>query len=77
MELMTINDVVKFFSVKSRDTIDSWLCRGVLPKSLTIKVGGRVFFVKDKLEEFLKKKYEQQLANDEKNIINLPKVVNL
>lgn len=78
MELMTIENVAKFFSVKGRATIDSWLFNGILPKSLTIKVGGRVFFVKEKLEEFLKTQYEQQLANyKSKNVVNLPKVVNL
>ena len=78
MELMTIDDVANFFSVKGRATIDNWLYGGILPKSLTIKVGRRVFFVKEKLEEFLKKQYEQQMADEKcKNVINLPKVVNL
>lgn len=79
MELMTIKDVATFFSVSGRTTIDNWLYSGVLPKSLTIKVGGRVFFVKEKLEEFLEKQYEKQMANcKSQNILNLqPKVVNL
>ncbi|MEI7474723.1 MAG: hypothetical protein WCK67_08075 [bacterium] len=54
MELMTIEDVKNFFKVKKRKTIDDWLNRGVLDKDkLTIKVGGRRFFVKERLIEFL------------------------
>ena len=61
MELMTIDDVRDFFKVKKRRTIDDWLNRGVLDKDkLTIKVGGRRFFIKQKLIEFLS---QQQSAS--------------
>lgn len=78
MELMTIKDVAEFFSVKGRATIDNWLYSGILPKSLTIKVGGRVFFVKEKLEKFLQEQYEMQAVKcNSKNIIRIqPQAVN-
>ena len=55
MELMTIDDLVTFFKVKNRRTIDNWLYTGALPKEkLTKKIGNKVYFIKEKLEEFLK-----------------------
>lgn len=79
MELMTIEDVAKFFSVKGRSTIDNWLYDGVLPRGLTVRVGRRVFFIKEKLDEFIEKQYKQQIkSEDTPNVIELrSKVVNL
>ena len=56
MEFLTIEDVMKIFHKKDRKTIDNWLYTGVLPRSLTIKMGRSVFFDKAKLEDFLKQK---------------------
>lgn len=57
MELMTIEDVKDFFKVKKRKTIDDWLNRGILDRDkLTIKVGSRRFFIKEKLIAFLNTK---------------------
>ena len=56
MELMTIEDVVKFFKVKNRRTIDNWLYTGALPRNeVTAKIGNKVYFIKEKLIEFLQK----------------------
>lgn len=60
MELLTINDVMAMFHLKKRKTVDNWLYSGTLPRSLTVRVGRNVFFMKDKLEEFIKNTYEKQ-----------------
>lgn len=54
MELLTINDVMAMFHLSKRKTIDNWLYSGTLPRSLTVKIGRHVFFLKDKLEDFIK-----------------------
>lgn len=64
MELMTIEDVRDFFKVKKRRTIDDWLLRGILDKQkLTVKIGGRRFFVKEKLLEFVKDQMTEQMVS--------------
>lgn len=60
MELLTIDEVATFLHLKNRKTIDNWLYSGVLPRGLTMKIGRRLFFVKSKLEEFIKNRYEAQ-----------------
>lgn len=60
MELMSYEDVMKFFDFKTRHTIDNWLFTGVLPRTLTVKIGRRIYFLKDKLEEFIKQQAEIQ-----------------
>lgn len=60
MELMNYEDVMKFFHFETRSTIDNWLFTGVLPRSVTVKVGKRVYFLKEKLEEFIKQQAEKQ-----------------
>lgn len=55
-ELLTIEDVTKIFHLTNRKTIDNWLYSGTLPRDLTVKIGRKVFFVKSKLEEFVKNK---------------------
>jgi hypothetical protein len=56
MELMTIEDAVKFFKVKDRRTIDNWLYTGALPRNeVTTKIGNKVYFIKEKLEQFIRK----------------------
>lgn len=56
MELMTKEEVAQFFKQKDKRVIDNWIYQGVLPKTLTIKIGRKVFFVKHKLEEFITQK---------------------
>lgn len=63
MELLTIEDVAALFRVSKRKTIDNWLYTGVLPRTLTVKVGRHVFFMKDKLEEFIKNTHQKQTAS--------------
>lgn len=60
MELLTIEEVMAMFHLKKRKTIDNWLYAGTLPRSLTVKIGRNVFFVKEKLENFIKTTYEKQ-----------------
>lgn len=62
MELLTIEEVMAMFHLKKRKTIDNWLYAGTLPRSLTVKIGRNVFFVKDKLNNFIKSTYEKQQA---------------
>lgn len=62
MELLTIEEVIAKFHLKKRKTIDNWLYAGTLPRSLTVKIGRNVFFVKDKLDNFIKSTYEKQQA---------------
>lgn len=62
MELLTIEEVMAMFHLKKRKTIDNWLYAGTLPRSLTVKIGRNVFFVKDKLDNFIKSTYEKQQA---------------
>lgn len=64
MELLTIDDVLQMFHLKKRKTIDNWLYTGTLPRSLTVKVGRNVFFLKDKLEEYIKAKYKEQQGQE-------------
>ncbi len=63
MELLTIKEVMAMFHLTKRKTIDNWLYSGTLPRNLTVRIGRHVFFIKDKLEEFIKNTYEQQLTN--------------
>jgi len=54
MELMTIEDAVKFFKVKNRRTIDNWLYTGALPRDeITTKIGNKVYFIKEKIEKYI------------------------
>lgn len=63
MELLTIKEVMAMFHLSKRKTIDNWLYSGTLPRSLTVRIGRHVFFIKDKLEEFIKNTYQEQAAN--------------
>jgi predicted DNA-binding transcriptional regulator AlpA len=63
MELLTIKEVMDMFHLTKRKTIDNWLYSGTLPRSLTVRIGRHVFFIKDKLEDFLKTVNEEQAAN--------------
>lgn len=63
MELLTIKEVMKMFHLTKRKTIDNWLYSGTLPRSLTVRIGRHVFFIKDKLEDFLRTVNEEQAAN--------------
>lgn len=63
MELLTIKEVMDMFHLTKRKTIDNWLYSGTLPCSLTVRIGRHVFFIKDKLEDFLKTVNEEQAAN--------------
>lgn len=64
MELLTIKEVMAMFHLTKRKTIDNWLYSGTLPRSLTVRIGRHVFFMKDKLEEFIKNTYQEQVANN-------------
>lgn len=64
MELLTIKEVMAMFHLTKRKTIDNWLYSGTLPRSLTVRIGRHVFFMKDKLEEFIKNTYQEQTANN-------------
>lgn len=63
MEFLTIKEVMDMFHLTKRKTIDNWLYSGTLPRSLTVRIGRHVFFIKDKLEDFLKTVNEEQAAN--------------
>lgn len=63
MELLTIKEVMDMFHLTKRKTIDNWLYSGTLPRSLTVRIGRHVFFIKDKLEDFIKTINEEQAAN--------------
>lgn len=53
---MTIKDVAGFMKT-TRATIDKWLHIGTLPREqLTLKVGSKVYFEKQKLIDFLSTK---------------------
>ena len=60
MELLTVAEVANLFHLKKRKTIDNWLYSGTLPRELTVKIGRNLFFVKSKLEEFIKNANEEQ-----------------
>jgi len=56
MELMTVKEVADFMRT-TRATIDKWLHIGTLPREqLTLKVGSKVYFIKQKLIDFLNTK---------------------
>lgn len=63
MELLTIEEVAAMFHLKKRKTIDNWLYSGTLPRNLTVRIGRNVFFMKDKLEAFIKAMNEKQTAS--------------
>lgn len=63
MELLTIEEVTAMFHLKKRKTIDNWLYSGTLPRNLTVRIGRNVFFMKDKLEAFIKAMHEEQMAS--------------
>lgn len=63
MELLTIEEVAVMFHLKKRKTIDNWLYSGTLPRNLTVRIGRNVFFMKDKLEAFIKAMNEEQTAS--------------
>ena len=52
LELLTFDDVAKIFH-KDRKGIKNWLQNGVLPRSLTVKIGRQVFFVAKRLNDFI------------------------
>ena len=64
MELLTIKEVMAMFHLSKRKTIDNWLYSGTLPRSLTVRIGRHVFFIKDKLEELIKNTYKEHAANN-------------
>ena len=55
MELLTTQNVADMFH-KPKKTIDNWLYSGTLPRNLTVKMGRHVFFLKDKLDDFITSK---------------------
>lgn len=55
MELLTIEDVAKFFSV-SENTVKCWITRRKIPDGIIFKIGkrkGTVRFIKSRLEEWV------------------------
>ncbi len=62
MELMTIEQTAKFLQANSRQAVDNLLHTGVLPKDLTVKVGKRRLFIKEKLVEHLLNESKKESA---------------
>jgi len=52
MELMTIEDVAIFFSVKPH-TVRNWIRREQIPKEAVFKIGATVRIRKNALEKFI------------------------
>jgi hypothetical protein len=54
MDLLTREETAEFFKAKNAKVISNWLYQEILPRNeLTVKIGGRLFFLKEKLEEFI------------------------
>lgn len=61
MELLNALDVADIFRLKGSDKekhrkILNWLNNGVLPRSVTIKMGRDILFVREKIEQFIEEK---------------------
>ena len=56
MNLLTTDEVAKILRFESKDSIHQMLHSGTLPKELTVKIGRKRLFIKEKLEEFIEKK---------------------
>lgn len=56
MELFTVKGLSGFFGI-SEETIRSMLYRKLLPPP--IRIGGRIYWIKEDIEAFLKKKKEE------------------
>ncbi len=61
MEFMTVEDVATALHLKNSKTIYNWLYSGSLPRSITVKIGKNLFFIKEKFEDFITKQNEEQL----------------
>ena len=61
MEFMTVEDVTTALHLKNSKTIYNWLYSGSLPRSITVKIGKNLFFIKEKFEDFITKQNEEQL----------------
>lgn len=59
-KFLSIQDTADMLHLKNKKTIENWLYTGVLPRSLTVKLGRRVFFIRERFEEFLENTAEQQ-----------------
>lgn len=66
MELLTIEEMAGIFKAK-RKTIDNWLYSGTLPRTLTVKIGRNVYFVKSKVDEFIESKFNKNEIIEVKN----------
>ena len=58
MELLNALDVADIFRLKGSDKekhrkILNWLNNGILPRSVTIKMGRDILFVREKTEQFI------------------------
>ena len=58
IDLLTFEETAAIFH-KSKKGITNWLYQGILPRSLTVKLGRQVFFSKSKLHEFIEAKLQQ------------------
>lgn len=61
MELLNALDVADIFRLKGSDKekhrkILNWLNNGILPRSVTIKMGRDILFVRAKIEQFIEEK---------------------
>lgn len=61
MELLNALDVADIFRLKGSDKekhrkILNWLNNGILPRSVTIKMGRDILFVREKIEQFIEEK---------------------
>ena len=60
MDLLTAEEVMVIFKKKKPKDIYNMLYNEVLPRSLTLKIGSNLYFVKSKLDEFLEEQYNLQ-----------------
>ena len=61
MNLLNSIDVAEYFRLVGTDKqkhrkIMNWLNNGVLPRSVTVKIGRDVLFVREKIEKFIEEK---------------------
>jgi len=61
MNLLNSLDVAEYFRFIGTDKqkhrkVMNWLNNGVLPRSVTVKIGRDVLFVKEKIEKFVEEK---------------------
>lgn len=61
MNLLNSLDVAEYFRFVGTDKqkhkkVMNWLNNGVLPRSVTVKIGREILFVKERIEEFIQER---------------------